>query len=229
MVFFADHSELINSLSNGSDGIPWLWPIIVFFFALVSLTIMYMLVGVLVDVIGVVATSEKERIEVGYVAGVLRHEFHRLGRHTDSAISQDDFLSIMGEPGVLEVIQSVGVDINVLADMLDLLFDDASKKKGGVMHFQDLVSMVLNMRGTNPATVKDCKEQIRVTKSIITLFMEDLSQNMERGFTMLASQIHSIEADQYSEDDKDSNKYPWGDPEARNLDDGDGGQSDESL
>ena len=37
----------------------WMWPVIVFFFFFVSITIMYMLVGVLVDVMRVTSQTEK--------------------------------------------------------------------------------------------------------------------------------------------------------------------------
>ena len=43
--------------------------------------------------------------------------------------------------------------------MLDLVWEDSSKQSGNIT-FTDLVNMVLNMRGSNPATVKarDCKQ-----------------------------------------------------------------------
>ena len=37
--------------------------------------------------------------------------------------------------------------------MLDLVWEDSSKQSGNIT-FTDLVNMVLNMRGSNPATVK---------------------------------------------------------------------------
>ena len=43
--------------------------------------------------------------------------------------------------------------IQVFADMLDMVWDDSSKTSGSIT-FTDLVNMVLNMRGSNPATVK---------------------------------------------------------------------------
>lgn len=39
--------------------------------AQVSVTIMYMLLGVLVDVIGAVASTEKQKIEITYIVGDL--------------------------------------------------------------------------------------------------------------------------------------------------------------
>ena len=41
----------------------------------------------------------------------------------------------------------------VLAEMLDLVWEDAAKTTN-TMTWSDLVNMVLNMRGSNPATVK---------------------------------------------------------------------------
>lgn len=47
--------------------------VVIFFFskAQVSVTIMYMLLGVLVDVIGAVASTEKQKIEITYIVGDL--------------------------------------------------------------------------------------------------------------------------------------------------------------
>ncbi|CAE8698418.1 unnamed protein product, partial [Polarella glacialis] len=159
---FSDNADIIMAMTAET---PYLWPIIVFFMALVSLTIMYMLVGVLVDVVGVVATSEKEGMAVSYIAQQLREELFRLGHKEDLQLTLNDFQNLVLEPGMIKIMTGVGVDVVVLADMLDLVHEDVAKKSPtGTMTFPDLVDVVLNMRGTNPATVKDCKEQIRVTK-----------------------------------------------------------------
>jgi len=166
-------------LFNLTDKDIWLWPFIMFFMALVSLTLMYMMVGVLVDVVGVVASTEKEGIAVGHIATQLRQELFKAGYKEDMEITQQDFHSIMMEKGVLLTAQSAGVDVAVLADMLDLTFEQFSKGMG-VMRFPDLVDVVLSMRGTNPATVKDCKEMIRVTKMLLKESVEDLLLKVKR-------------------------------------------------
>jgi len=172
---FADSAVLIGSMSASE---PWLWPILIFFMALVSLTLMYMLVGVLVDVVGVVATSEKEGMAVSLIASQLRTELRRLGYKEDAEISQAQFVNLMADAGILKIIQGVGVDVVVLADMLDMIFEQFSRGNPSLT-FPDLVEVVLSMRGTNPATVKDCKEQVRVTKSLIKEGNDELMEQIK--------------------------------------------------
>lgn len=51
-----DQRNLVDAASTVG---AWMWPLIVFFFFFVSITIMYMLVGVLVDVMRVTSATEK--------------------------------------------------------------------------------------------------------------------------------------------------------------------------
>eukprot|EP00930_Biecheleria_cincta_P035801 TRINITY_DN245_c0_g1_i1.p1 TRINITY_DN245_c0_g1~~TRINITY_DN245_c0_g1_i1.p1 ORF type:complete len:910 (+),score=210.11 TRINITY_DN245_c0_g1_i1:83-2812(+) len=171
-------------------ALDWgLWIIIVPFMALVSLTIMYMLVGVLVEVISVVASSEKERLAVALIANGLRKELVKLGRTEETPISQAEFSDIMMEPGVIRIAQEAGVDIAAMADMLDLIFEDIAKSAEGSIGFSDLVDLMLNMRGTNPATVKDCKEQIRVTKAVFRKCFDELTADLTQQLKAIQSDI----------------------------------------
>jgi len=171
---FADSAVMINQMA-GEEW--WMWPLLVGFFALVSLTLMYMLVGVLVDVVGVVATSEKEGMAVSHIASQMRVELQKMGFKDDAQISLQDFQNIFMEAGVVKIVQEVGVDVVVLADMLDLTFEQFAKG-GTSIRFPDLIDAVLGMRGTNHATVKDCKEQIRITKTIIKDCFEEFSKEV---------------------------------------------------
>lgn len=180
---FADVATLVDTMSG---EIPYLWPIMFFFFVLVSMTIMYMLLGVLVDVVATVATSEKEAMAVSILATELRAKLQQLGYGDDMKFNQEELQAIMMHPSIVKIMQDEGVDVNVLADMLELICQDVSNKEGGVVTFADIVEIVLNMRGTNPATVKDCKEQIRVTKALLKNYMEEFSNDMQKNFQLLA-------------------------------------------
>jgi hypothetical protein len=192
-VFNSNH-VMINSVSK---EVPWLWPILIVFFSLVSLTIMYMLVGVLVDVISVVAHTEKEKIGVTYIVEILREELEKLGLSDELKLSQSELENLIMEPGMIRVLQEAGVDVAVLADMLSVVFEDSAKMESDgkhVMDFQDLVHMMLSMRGANPATVKDCKEQIRCIKGILKQYMDELSEDLSDKFAKLRSDIQNLEA-----------------------------------
>eukprot|EP00441_Pelagodinium_beii_P032670 CAMPEP_0197627108 /NCGR_PEP_ID=MMETSP1338-20131121/5804_1 /TAXON_ID=43686 ORGANISM="Pelagodinium beii, Strain RCC1491" /NCGR_SAMPLE_ID=MMETSP1338 /ASSEMBLY_ACC=CAM_ASM_000754 /LENGTH=835 /DNA_ID=CAMNT_0043197731 /DNA_START=57 /DNA_END=2564 /DNA_ORIENTATION=+ len=194
---FGSNANLVIGITAGN---PALWPIIVFFMTLVSVTILYMLVGVLVDVIGAVATAEKEKLGVSHIVTQLRDQLETLGLTDSMEITQHEFQNLIIEPGIIRVIQEAGVDVAVLADMLDLVFEDVAAKGRGLMNFTDLVNVVLNMRGTNPATVKDCKEQIRVTKTLMRQQMDELMEELNEQFKSLRSEIQAIDMDFDEED-----------------------------
>eukprot|EP00933_Yihiella_yeosuensis_P016890 TRINITY_DN14280_c0_g3_i1.p1 TRINITY_DN14280_c0_g3~~TRINITY_DN14280_c0_g3_i1.p1 ORF type:complete len:996 (-),score=163.78 TRINITY_DN14280_c0_g3_i1:118-2823(-) len=206
---FVDHAVMVNDMAEES---AILWPVIVFFIALVSLTIMYMLVGVLVDVVTVVASSEKEALAISDIASQLRFELEHMG-YDDKAVdslklSLAEFQKIMVDPAILKLMQNEGVDVVVLVDMLDLIFEDFAHKgnNDGCLCFSDLVDVILNMKGTNPATVKDCKQQLRVTKSLITKHMEDLAQQVQKELWAMRTQMASdrefdLNADRSDEDE----------------------------
>ncbi|CAJ1431189.1 unnamed protein product [Effrenium voratum] len=166
---FPDNAALVSDVTNID---PWLWPLIIFFVTLVSMTLMYMLVGVLVDVVSVIAATEKEAMSVLQVASQMRSELRKAGYKEDSFFSQSDFQNLMLEPGVLRAVQSCGGDIVVLADMIDVIFEHFATD--GQMRFADLVEAILSMRGSNPATVKDCQEQIRITKALLKDACEEI-------------------------------------------------------
>ncbi|CAE7552763.1 Scn10a [Symbiodinium natans] len=63
------------------------WCIMLFFVLLAAITIMYMLVGVLVEVVGALAHAETPG-EVGYVASTLRDKMQNHGHDTESPLSK---------------------------------------------------------------------------------------------------------------------------------------------
>ncbi|CAK9071362.1 unnamed protein product, partial [Durusdinium trenchii] len=79
--------ESIDLLAAISGGETWyLWPLTVFFLAVVSLTVMYMLVGVLVEVVQVVASVEKESLSVTFMATELRRILNKMGWEDDQPL-----------------------------------------------------------------------------------------------------------------------------------------------
>jgi len=207
---FGANAEVINSITLENPG---LWPIMVFFMALVSVTIMYMLLGVLVDVIGAVASTEKQKIEITYIVGQLREELEKM--HIvpeDMALTKSDFEKMVLEPGIVRVMHESGVNVDVLAEMLDLVWEDASKT-AQKMNFSELVNMVLGMRGSNPATVKDCKEQIRVTNSLIKRCFTELYEELDEKTQQIRTEI------QNSLDNDDlEGEFSWGDENSPHVD-----------
>lgn len=155
---------------------------------------MYMLVGVLVDVVSTVSSVEKEALIVKHLASQMRIELERQGYKEEMTLTQQEFQNIMVLPGILTIVQDAGVDVSVLADMLELICEDVAKKENGVITFPDLVEIVLSMRGDNAATVKDCKEQIRVSKAVTKACFNELTEELRKGIVSLRQEIRNADS-----------------------------------
>jgi voltage-gated sodium channel len=81
-------------------------------------------------------------------------------------MQKEDFEKFVMQPEVAVIIQDVGVDPIGLIENVDMIYEDKDKEGKG-LSFGDFLDVVLNMRGTNPSTVKDVKQQIRVMKNAL--------------------------------------------------------------
>jgi hypothetical protein len=185
-----DSATIVTDLSEAN---PWCWPIIMFFIALATLTVMYLLIGVLVDVVSTVASAEKEAILTQFISGTLREALTIQGYDVSQdgqGISRDDFKNILQIPDIVQVIEGAGVDVVALCDMSDMIFDDVEKGgTGSNLDFVGVMDIVLNMRGTNPATVKDVKEQLRVLKVMMQDAVKSLQGKIHEEMKGLRSEI----------------------------------------
>lgn len=187
---FPESTELISAISGGSSW--FLWPITVFFLSLVSLTVMYMLVGVLVDVVHVVASVEKDSLAVSYLAHEMRIELDKLGFNSEDPISKVEFQKLVVEPSIARIVHNVGVDVVTLCDMLDLLFEEVEREGLPGMSFHMLVDGILSLRGSNPARVKDFVEQLKLIKHIVRDSSEGLNKKLKRAFETMKLEMQDV-------------------------------------
>merc|ERR1712232_76881 len=85
----------------------------------------------------------------------------------DTILTKKDFQNMLLSQKGLEIIYELGVDGLGLLDMADVIFEDCEKHGAEGLRFADLTQIVLNMRATNQATVKDVNTQMRVMKGIV--------------------------------------------------------------
>jgi len=120
------------------------------FLLIAPLTVMNLLLGVLVEVVRVVATAEQE----GRVVRNLKEELHyakeAMGSDDGSTISQEEFIGLLQNDQAIDVLQDVGVDLIALVKDPNIIFDGEN-----FMRFQDFLDEILLLRGSNSATVKD--------------------------------------------------------------------------
>jgi len=120
------------------------------FILLGSLTVMNMLVGVLVEVVQNVSAIEKEQMDVAMLKNNLMKYVNDLDTDRDGNISRLEFEKILEIPGPLRALQNIGVDVIGLVDFTDYIFEEEE-----MITFRKFMEVILQLRGTNTAMVKD--------------------------------------------------------------------------
>lgn len=195
-----ENESIVNQVSESN---PMLWILIMSFILLASLTLMHMLLGVLVENISVISVAEKEGMAVVSVSTQLRETLIAYDRDPEAPLSKQEFDQLIMEPAIANLFRNEGVDTNVLIDMSEIIFQDLDLQGRSGLTFELLVETVLNMRGSNPATVKDVKEQLRLTKTIIRETMgkvhKDIAvdiMNMKQELTaIMESRLRAIDSE----------------------------------
>eukprot|EP00747_Dinoflagellata_sp_TGD_P125247 gnl/TRDRNA2_/TRDRNA2_174129_c1_seq20.p1 gnl/TRDRNA2_/TRDRNA2_174129_c1~~gnl/TRDRNA2_/TRDRNA2_174129_c1_seq20.p1 ORF type:complete len:914 (+),score=183.45 gnl/TRDRNA2_/TRDRNA2_174129_c1_seq20:187-2742(+) len=175
-------------LNEVNQMMPALWPLLMIFVLLTSITIMYMLIGVLVNVVNVVSRTEKEMMTISAVNYDLREAFSNLRIDVNHPISKESYQELLMSPKIFGIVQAVGVDVINLIDMADMVYEDVDPEQGG-LSFVDFVRLVLSMRGTNPVTVKDVKEQLRVIKNVVKDSVNDVSEQLGEEMAQIRAEM----------------------------------------
>jgi voltage-gated sodium channel len=198
--------EIAQIVNNLGDANPLLWPLMMSFILLASLTVANMLIGVLVGVVGAVASAEKEGMVVSHLAAEMRTVYALDGRSMNEPLLKEDFQKLLVTPHCACAAKEVGVDVIGMLDIADMVYDDIPADEG--LSFEALVSLILSMRGTNPATVKDIKEQVKVFKAIVNESVEGMATKFDRvleGLQTVDSKVREIRALQDDEESDGSN------------------------
>eukprot|EP00929_Paragymnodinium_shiwhaense_P034455 TRINITY_DN18747_c0_g1_i1.p1 TRINITY_DN18747_c0_g1~~TRINITY_DN18747_c0_g1_i1.p1 ORF type:complete len:963 (+),score=272.59 TRINITY_DN18747_c0_g1_i1:55-2889(+) len=122
------------------------------FILLASLLVMNMLVGILCEVVSVVASVEREEMTVGFVKHRLREMFehNHVDEDDNDCISKEEFDKLLCNRDAAQIIQEIGVDVLGLVDFSEFIF-----KEGAELTFVDFMELIMQLRGSNGATVKD--------------------------------------------------------------------------
>jgi hypothetical protein len=137
------------------------------YIALAALTVLNMLIGVLCEVISAVAVDEKESMMVESVKEKFSVIAQGLDENKDNLLSWDEFKVIAENQEAIRTLRSVNVDPECLIDVAEDFFNEDGKKV--FVEFEDFMSMVLDLRAGQPATVKDV---LSVGKSFTAKFMK---------------------------------------------------------
>jgi len=127
----------------------------ILFVLIAALTIMNMLIGILCEIISCISSAEKEELQVGQLkTDLLTLLENGIDKDYDALISKEEFLDLLMKPEACKAMAAVGVDVVGLVDCIDFIFLDDEN-----LSFPDFMNIILELRGSNVATVKDMVDQ----------------------------------------------------------------------
>lgn len=190
------HAEIVNDVGAAH----WIfWPLMVLFVVLVSVTLLNMLVGVMVDIIQVIGSAQKEGMTVSILATNLREAMKELDRHPDAPFTKFEFQKFLSEQQVMQVMYENGVDVVALVETSELVFEDFHRQ-GEEFLFSNLIDTVLNMRGSNQATVKDVKDNLRFMKFLVREVEFTITKHFDDAFNQLRMELQMRDSERDARD-----------------------------
>jgi len=138
-----------------------------------ALMVMNMLIGVLCEVVSAVAATEKEEMNVLALRSKLAEVMLKLDTSGNGRLSQEEFVQLVSDTQAVKLLDEMGIDPISLIDMAPTIFepreddsDDDSddgverldSSKGCEIDFQEFMKVVLDLRGSNAASLKDLRE-----------------------------------------------------------------------
>jgi len=157
---------------------------------LAALTVMNMLVGVLCEVVSAVAKAEKEEMAVSFVRSNINALLAETGldEDEDQQIRVEDFERLLDSPAAIKALGEVGVDVEGLVDYAEIIFqsDANGKRFDRSLDFDEFMDLVLQLRGTNTATLKDLSD--------LRKFIQSQNNNRNRSFANLELRVENLQA-----------------------------------
>ncbi|CAJ1357249.1 unnamed protein product, partial [Effrenium voratum] len=130
-----------------------------------SLTLMNMLTGVMVDVVGTTAQLEQEEQSLRTLKRDIADVVTLTDENQDRTVTAVEFTHMIQNPIAVKKLYEGGVNVLALVDYADFVFRDTAE-----LSLEDFVETVLQFRGQSPATVKDVVDlRVMVTKEMARL------------------------------------------------------------
>eukprot|EP00746_Dinoflagellata_sp_MGD_P138583 gnl/MRDRNA2_/MRDRNA2_72213_c0_seq1.p1 gnl/MRDRNA2_/MRDRNA2_72213_c0~~gnl/MRDRNA2_/MRDRNA2_72213_c0_seq1.p1 ORF type:complete len:283 (-),score=63.50 gnl/MRDRNA2_/MRDRNA2_72213_c0_seq1:488-1336(-) len=151
------YATLLDDLIDFTDSLRYQSPVLLvlafIYIGLAALTVMNMLIGVLCEVVSAVAETERDDIKSTTLSLKMREVVGALDRDKNKMISYAEFTEILEHPITLEALADVGVSPLGLVDFAEFFFVEDGEPIE--LTFENFMEMVLDLRETNTATVKD--------------------------------------------------------------------------
>jgi len=137
-----------------------------------TITILNLLIGVLVEVAQSSARIERDAMDVAYVKEVFigTLSLQDCEDFRSIFVSKEEFADLLQDPGILKALTKVGIDVFGIIDMMDFIF------MRGAMGFVELLEVVLQLRSSGYATVRDLVEIRKFLTYEISKIRTDMAQ-----------------------------------------------------
>jgi len=157
-----------NEISGGLSDMNPIAPFVYFLFVLLATyTVMNMLIGVLCEVVSAVAAAEKEQMQVSFAREKLGGILDELDEDGNGKISQDEFAGLLNNREACIALHSLGVDVIGLVDFADVIFEHTDDEEQETeLTFPEFMDIVLQLRGSANATVRDIVELRKLLRAI---------------------------------------------------------------
>merc|ERR1712066_335258 len=102
---------------------------------------------------------------INYVKGALKDMMEKCGMDAngDNLISKEEFAELLSKRDAIVALKEVGVDVVGLVDFTDFIFGERT-----TLSFSDFMEQIMQLRGTNTASVKDIVDLRKLLKERIT-------------------------------------------------------------
>jgi uncharacterized membrane protein (GlpM family) len=176
------YATLLDNLADFTDAVRFeMWPLLVLAFvyiALAALTVMNMLIGVLCEVVSAVADSERDDIRTENLCKEMKVVVDSLDKDANGLLSYKEFTEIMQMPDAIMALEAVGVSPTGIIDFAELFFFE--DKQPIELTFEAFMEVILDLRDTNKATVKDMLMVWMKMKQSTGVDVKDTKKAMQR-------------------------------------------------
>eukprot|EP00929_Paragymnodinium_shiwhaense_P073086 TRINITY_DN37152_c0_g1_i1.p1 TRINITY_DN37152_c0_g1~~TRINITY_DN37152_c0_g1_i1.p1 ORF type:complete len:885 (+),score=229.80 TRINITY_DN37152_c0_g1_i1:215-2869(+) len=161
--------------------------IYMFFILLTAILLMNMLIGVLCEMVSVVAAAEKEQLLGNYVGSKVHQVMALIDEDGGGTISREEFMMILDNADAMQAMAEAGVDVVGLVDFADFIFgeDDDYDPSGGSGEQVELtpgefLDVIMQLRGSNNSTVKDVVDLRKFIRSALSATNQSLSNHTRK-------------------------------------------------
>jgi len=154
-----------------------------------SMMLMNMLIGVLCEIVGHVASREKEGRDIEKIKQFLLESLWQLDAGHDGFITSSNFAAIIENDTAIDALAQVGVEANELAEFARPFFQ-SNCLEGECLRVDDFMDIVMKLRGQTHATTTDLVKLLKLQdkeQARRELVLTGLLENMDKLATLVAA------------------------------------------